>query len=212
MIEKNILESLNWRYAVKKFDATKKIDEKAAKTLFESLRLTPSSFGLQPWGFRVVESSKMKAMLRPVSWNQSQIEDAHYVVVLCRKKEFGEKDIEDFVSEMSEKRSSVRQDLEGYEQMMKSFINKFSSAELKEWMSRQVYIALGQLLSTAAFMGVDTCPIEGFQKEEYDKILDLHKENLESVVVCALGHRSSEDKYQHAAKVRFSEKELFSFS
>lgn len=204
----DILESLNWRYAVKEFDSKKRVRATDLDIILEALRLTASSFGLQPWKFVVVENKELREKLVPVSWNQRQISDASHLIVFSKPKKFGEKEVKHFVKRTAEVRGVELSSLEGFEKMMTGFISRMSEADLNEWMTKQIYIALGNLLTVCATMKIDTCPIEGFSKKDYDEILGLEKHGVESVVICPIGYRSEGDKYIERPKVRFPKSEV----
>lgn len=198
-----IIEDLNWRYACKQFDSSKKISEKDFDTLLETLRLTPSSFGLQPWKFVVVEKSELREKLVEASWNQAQVKDASHLLVLCSPKTFDEKFVTDYVEDMAHTRGQDVKELDGFKKMLMMIPNK-SPEDQYIWAKNQVYIALGNLMTVCAQMRIDSCPMEGFQAKKYDEILGLDKMGLTSMVVCPVGYRHVEDKYIDLKKVRFS--------
>jgi len=198
-----LLASLEWRYATKAFD-TRKLPDATWAALEESLRLAPSSYGLQPWKFIVVNDPALRAKLRPVSWNQSQVTDASHLVVFARRTEITEKDVNEFFHQMVSERGADATKLEPYRQMMLGGVVKGKDAAAqKDWAARQVYIALGQLMGAAAAMAIDTCPLEGIDPDAYTEILGLKGTGYEVVVACAVGYRSSEDKYAGMKKIRF---------
>lgn len=203
-----VIEDLNWRYATKVFDKEKKVSESDFSALLESLRLSPSSFGLQPWKFVVVENTEKRSELLGQSWNQGQVTDASHLIVLCRVNNIDDKFVENFVEDMIKTRGGSKDDLKGYEDMMKGFLSKMDEAQKAHWASLQVYIALGQLMTTAAHLKIDTCPMEGFSAEGYDKILGLSEKGLTAVVVCPVGYRHESDKYAGLAKVRYPLEDL----
>jgi nitroreductase len=197
------LASLEWRYATKAFD-TRKLPEATWAALEESLRLTPSSYGLQPWKFIVVNDPALRAKLRPVSWNQSQVTDASHLVVFARRTEVTETDVNEFFNQMVSERQADATKLEPYRQMMLGGVVKGKDAAAqKDWAARQLYIALGQLMGAAAAMAIDTCPLEGIDPDAYTEILGLKGSGYEVVVACAVGYRSAEDKYAGMKKIRF---------
>jgi nitroreductase len=197
------LASLEWRYATKAFD-TRKLPEATWAALEESLRLTPSSYGLQPWKFIVVNDPALRAKLRPVSWNQSQVTDASHLVVFARRTEVTETDVNEFFNQMVSERQADAAKLEPYRQMMLGGVVKGKDAAAqKDWAARQLYIALGQLMGAAAAMAIDTCPLEGIDPDAYTEILGLKGSGYEVVVACAVGYRSAEDKYAGMKKIRF---------
>jgi len=197
------LASLEWRYATKAFD-TRKLPDATWAALEESLRLTPSSYGLQPWKFIVVNDPTLRTKLRPVSWNQSQVTDASHLVVFARRTEVTETDVNEFFNQMVSERQADATKLEPYRQMMLGgVVNGKDAAGQKEWAARQLYIALGQLMGAAAAMAIDTCALEGIDPAAYTQILGLQGTGYEVVVACAVGYRSSEDKYAGMKKIRF---------
>jgi nitroreductase len=205
----SLLHHLQWRYATKIFDSTKIITPEVWKTLEETLVLTPSSFGLQPWKFIVITDKEMKAKLRQHSWNQAQVTDCSHYIVFASIKKLCEADIDNFLNRAVEIRGSTLDALKGYRGVMVGdLIHGARSQVVGEWAARQAYIALGNFMTSAALLQVDTCPMEGFEPAEYDKILGLDKRGLTAAVCCAAGHRSDLDKYAHVPKVRFSNKDV----
>jgi nitroreductase len=199
-----ILEKLQWRYAVKKFDPSKKISEADWFVLEESLRLAPSSYGLQPWKFIVVQDPKIRAALTPVSWNQTQVEDCSHYVVLATLTKIEVAYVEKFVAKIAQVRELDVASLENYKNLMVSdLVNGPRSAIVQWWSQRQSYIAMGMLMETAALLDIDACPLEGIEPAAYDRILQLEGSGYASVAAVALGYRSLEDKYQLLKKVRF---------
>ncbi len=197
----SVLEALNWRYATKMFDASKKIPADTWSALEQSLVLAPSSFGLEPWKFFVVDDAAVRAKLLEASWKQAQVVDASHLVVLAIKTGVNETDVDRSMARTSEVRNVPLDSLEGFSNVIKGFMKGIPDIDV--WSTRQTYIALGQLMVSAAMLGIDTCPIEGFMPDKYDEILGLPAMGYHSVVVCAAGYRSEEDKYAHLPKVRF---------
>jgi nitroreductase len=203
-----VLAQLKWRYAVKQFDATKKIPAETWAKLEEALILSPSSYGLQPWKFFVVTNPEVRAKLHPASWNQPQIVDASHLVVFAVKKGMGAADVERFVKRIAEVRGVPVESLEGYKGMMVGSFSRQTPEGIDAWMSKQVMIALGFFLASAAMLGVDACPMEGFMPEKYDEILGLKAKGYGSVVIATAGYRSADDKYAMAPKVRFAHSDM----
>ena len=201
--ETQLINALNWRYATKTFDASKIIPEATWKSLEETLILSPSSFGLQPYRFLVVKDVAIRKQLQPHSWNQTQVVDASHYVVFASRTGITETEIDAFLNRVVEVRGIPRESLEGYRGMMYgSLLSPGAEARIPHWGALQAYIALGNLMTSAALLGIDTCAIEGFAPAEYDAILGLKEQGYASVVCCALGYRSAEDKYASLAKVR----------
>jgi nitroreductase len=204
-----VLAQLQWRYAVKKFDSSKKIPADAWDVLEQSLLLTPSSFGLQPWKFFVVDNPELRQELLANSWNQAQVVEASHLVVLAIKKEMGDAEVDRYIQDMSDKRSVPIDGLAGLNKMIKGFMaNPNKGFTIDEWAIRQVYIAIGQFMTSAAMLGIDTCPMEGFNPAKYDEILGLTAQGYSSVLVCPAGYRADDDKYATMAKVRYERSEV----
>ncbi|MEI6731469.1 MAG: NAD(P)H-dependent oxidoreductase [archaeon] len=206
-----IIENLQWRYATKKFDSSKKLSNEDFDELLEVLRLAPSSYGLQPGKFIVVQDPKIREELRKHAWGQSQITDAHMLIVFCAKKDLTEKDIEDFVELTANTRKIASDNLDDYKSMLIGAISSKSNSDLINWNKKQMYLALGMLLATAAQKKIDACPMEGFDNKKFDEVLGLDALGLESAVVCTLGYRASDDKYAELGKVRIAKDKLFLF-
>ncbi len=206
-----LLENLKWRYAVKKFDATRKIPDATWKALEETLVLAPSSYGLQPWKFFVIKDGAVRAKLRPASWNQTQITDASHMVVLARKTEVTSTDVDRYVQRIMEVRQAPTSLLEDYRQMMLGSVNNPSGlpgGSMDTYTRSQVYIALGFFLYSAAQLGIDACPMEGFDAKQYDEILGLPALGYNATVVAAAGYRAADDWLAPLAKVRYEAKDM----
>jgi nitroreductase len=204
MDDANLLGALNWRYAVKVFAADRTIPAETWATLEEVLRLSPSSYGLQPWKFLVITDRALRAELRPFSWNQSQITDCSHLVVFLRQRTVREQDLQRLLAYTAEVRNVPTDSLKGYGELMRNDLVEGPRSELiSSWSANQAYLALGNLLTSAALLKVDTCPIEGFSPLDYDRILGLKNTPYQSTVVCACGYRSANDRYADLAKVRY---------
>ncbi|MEJ6581764.1 MAG: NAD(P)H-dependent oxidoreductase [Akkermansiaceae bacterium] len=204
----DLLAQLKWRYATKAFDPDRAIPESTWTAIEDSLVLTPSSFGLQPWHFVIVENKNLRAELLPQSWNQQQVINCSRFVVLAAKTDMGEKEIEAFLQRTIDVRGGELESLSMYRDMMVGFTAGMDPAARLQWAKLQTYIALGQLMASAAALGIDACPMEGINPAEYDRILGLPEKGLATSVACALGYRSADDKYAGAPKVRFEKSEL----
>jgi nitroreductase len=199
----SVLNALQWRYATKQFDATRKIDAEQWNAIEESLILTPSSFGLQPWKFLVVGDSAIRSELRAASWNQPQVTDASHLVVLTTRTDLTQSDIDAWINRMAVVQGCPTENFAPLAGMISGFSSSMSADARRAWNSRQVYIALGQLMTTAAMLGIDTCPLEGIDPAAYDRALGLENSGYATVVACALGYRDPADKYAAAPKARF---------
>jgi nitroreductase len=204
-----LISALNWRYATKVFDPARKIAEADLKALEQSLVLTPSSFGLQPYRFVLVADPGLKAKLREASWGQAQITDCSHLVVFLARQQMTEADVDRLIRRTTQVRGGKPEDLAGYRSMMvNTLVTGPRAATVPEWAARQAYIALGQLMAAAALMGLDACPMEGLDPNQYDEILGLKGTPFRTVVACAVGYRADGDKYAALAKVRFPAEEL----
>lgn len=204
-----LVQNLRWRYATKQFDSSRKITPEIWSALEETLVLTPSSFGLQPWKFFVVTDSATKQKLLPFSWNQPQVTDCSHHVVMAIQKNLGETQIDEFLKNTAETRGTTVQSMEGYRGMMVGNLVKGPRhSMINEWATFQVYIALGNLMTAAAMIGVDACPMEGIDADRYDEVLGLQGTEYHTVVACPLGYRASTDKYATLAKVRYPKSKI----
>ncbi len=203
-----ILDSLNWRYATKAFDASKTIPAETWAALEESLILTPSSFGLQPWKFLVITDKALREQLVPHTWNQRQVADCSHLVVMLAKKNMTEADVDQFIHRIAEVRGGTSDALAGYKGMMTGFFAKVTPDFIAGWAKNQTYIALGQFMGSAALLGIDTCPMEGFVPTQYDEILGLTGTDYTTSVLVPAGYRSPDDKYATLPKVRFEAKDV----
>lgn len=208
MKTQDFLQNLNWRYATKAFDPSRKLSDEQVHALDESLRLAASSFGLQPWKFVVVENQALKEKLLPHSWNQKQVVECSHLYVLCTLKEMSTSHVDNFVKSMASERGVSVESLKGYHDMMLGFIKSKSPEWAEQWMKNQVYIALGTLLTSCAFLGIDSCAMEGIVQSKYDEILGLSQHNARTVVACPVGYRASTDKHAGLKKVRFPAQDI----
>jgi nitroreductase len=209
MNAQKLIESLNWRYAVKKFDNQKTISPIIWKALEESLILTPSSYGLQPWKFIVVTNKEIRQKLTAVSWNQKQVEDCSHLVVFAVKEKVDEAHVQSFIDHMAKVREVDASTFEGYKKMMiGDVVTGARSKVAYEWASRQAYIALGNFMTSCAVLEVDTCPMEGIDPGKYDEILGIAGSGWRTVVACPAGYRAADDHYSNAKKVRFPHQSL----
>lgn len=204
-----LLEQLKWRYAVKEFDSSRKIPSEQVSALEDSLVLTPSSFGLQPWKFFMIEDQAIKDQLPEISWNQPQPKDCSHMVALAIKRNFAEVDVGRFIDCLAASRGVSAESLEGYKGFAGGFVAQgVSEGWIEHWSTHQVYIAVGQLMASAALLGIDACPMEGIQADKYDEVLGLDGTEYHVVLGCALGYRSENDKYATMNKARFPKEDI----
>lgn len=203
-MEEKLIQALNYRYATKKFDPAKKLSQKELDTIIESVRLTATSYGLQLMKLVVVEDPEIREKLVDESYGQRQVAEASHLFVLCRERELTEEHFEQHAQNLSEAREVDPDRLDRAKHAWMRSILSMNKEEQKVWMEKQIYIALGNLLTACAVLGVDTCPMEGFKSDAYDSILELADDNLASVLVIPIGFRSEEDELASANKVRRS--------
>jgi len=196
-----------WRYATKKFDTDKTVDEKDINILKESIRLSPSSYGLQLFKVLVIENKELKEKLKRVSFNQPQISDCSALFVFCNFTKVTSSDIDGFIHLKSSVQDIMISNLKKYSDFLKSTLLSMPSEEVSIWTTNQVYIALGNLMTSCAALKIDSCPIEGFQADKYNEILNL--KNMNAAVVASVGYRSNDDLSQESKKVRKNSASLF---
>ena len=204
----SLLAALRWRYATKLFDPARKIPADVWDAIEESMVLTPSSFGLQPWRFLVIEDPALRAKLRAESWNQPQVTDASHYVVLTARTDLTEKDIDTWIHCLAEAQGREPDAIAPLRGMIAGFAETMSCEDRHQWNKRQVYIALGQVMAAAAVLGIDACPMEGISAGGYDRLLGLEGSGYATAVGCALGYRSGEDKYATIPKARFPREQV----
>ena len=207
----DVINALNWRYAAKKFDTKKKVSKEDLNEIMEAVRLSPSSYGLQPWKFVVVTDPKLREKLKEASYGQPKVTDASHFIVLCARTDVDERLVGEFISSVAATRGVSRESLKDFEAMLLGFSKKLSREEAVAWAKKQVYIALGVLLEACALKRIDAGPMEGFDPVKFDEILGLKEKNLTSAVACAIGYRDKSDEYIKLKKVRFSKEDVFIF-
>jgi nitroreductase len=205
----NFIKNANWRYATKKFDASKKVSTEDLETLKEAIRLSASSYGLQPYKVLIIDNPELRAKLQPAAWGQSQIVDASQLLVFANIVDFGETEIDAYMQNLIETRRISMESVQGYADFMKSNIINLPQDIRNTWTSKQTYLALGNLLNAAAELHIDVTPMEGFVPAQFNEILGLDKLGLNATLVAAIGYRHEEDATQHYVKVRKSNEELF---
>lgn len=203
-----IAEQLHWRYATKKFDKNKKINPEIIAQLLEHIRLSATSYGLQPYRIIHIESPEVRESLKAASYGQSQITDAAHLFVFAAVTNIDDTYIDKFIELTATTRSIPAESIAEYATSMKTAISYKDLAARTSWAARQAYIGMGTLLQSAALLYVDACPMEGINSEQYDNILGLHAINLTSLAVVAVGYRAEDDDYQHFAKVRLPKEEF----
>ena len=204
----SFLEKLQWRYATKKFDTTKPISEADKSKILEAIQFAPTSFGFQPFHVEIVESKDIREELKSHAWGQGQVTDAPLFLVFTVRTDLVER-VNEFLDLMTGKDAEKRAAMAQYEEMMKGAVSGKTEDESKAWAAKQTYIALGFGLAAAAELGLDSCPMEGFDAGAFKKILGL-ADNLSPVVLLTVGYRAADDAAAARPKVRFPKEELFS--
>jgi nitroreductase len=205
-----LTEALHWRYATKKFDPARKIPADTWAALEQALLLAPSSFGLQPWRFVLVQDPETRARLSAAAYGQRQFVDSSHLVVFAGRRDYSVADLAHYLDRIAAVRGVPRESLKGFEGSVAGQVEGARrEGRIDAWMAREVYIALGFLLSSAALLGVDACPMEGLEPARFDEILGLGPLGYGTLCACALGYRSADDKYAGMAKVRFEPSEVF---
>jgi nitroreductase len=205
----DLLTALNWRYATKVFDASKKIPAETWAQLEQSLVLTPSSYGLQPWKFLIVQDQSLREQLVPHAWSQRQVADCSHLVIMLAKKALSEADVDAFLARMVDVRGGTADALTGYRGMIMGAQSKGYMST--DWAKKQGYIALGQFMLATAMLGIDTCPMEGFVPAKFDEVLGLTDSDYTCAVLCPAGYRSADDRYAELPKVRFEAKDVVEY-
>jgi len=203
------IEDLKWRYATKKHEPSKEVNDDQLQFLKKSVQLSASSYGLQPYEIFIIKDKELRKRLQEVSLGQPQVVDAQYLMVFCYNTKIDEEYLDNFLKNMSKTRDITLDSLEGMRQAIAGSTLQFTQEQKEQWAWRQAYIALGFLLNAAPKIKIDVSPMEGFQNDKYDELLDLKDRNLKSAVIAAIGHRSEEDELKDALKVRKPENELF---
>ena len=204
-----LLDALSWRYATKKFDPSRRIPGDTWQALEDTLVLSPSSIGLQPWRFFIITDPALKTRLMPAAWNQAQVVECSHFVVFAVRKNLGADHVERHIDRMVEVRGVGRESLTKFGQMaVRNLEAARAEGRLDTWQTYQIYIALGSFMTAAALLGVDTCPMEGFEPPKFDEILALTNTEYTSIVSCAAGYRMPDDKYAATKKVRFKADEV----
>lgn len=205
----NLIKNLEWRYATKKFDSSKKVSSENLELIKKTIQLSPSSYGLQLYKVLIIESNEIRRKLKPASYGQSQITEASHLIVFCNYSVVTEKHIDEYFVLKSQIEKIDILEYKDYSEFIKADINNKSQIEKDKWTSNQTYLALGNLLNACAELKIDACPMEGFDAKEYNKILKLDEQGLNTSVIATIGYRSANDSSQNAKKVRKSTNNLF---
>ena len=198
----NIIDSLNWRYATKKFDSKRKLSKSQINLLKKAFNLTASSYGLQPVKLIVISNQKIKNSLLKSSMNQLQVIQCSHLLIICIESNINKSYIESYFKRVIDIRKTNPIVLESFKESIINEFNDMSNTSIINWSINQAYLALGNLMTVCSVEGIDSCPMEGFLPEKYDEILDLKSKNLKSVLVMPVGYRSVNDQFSSFKKVR----------
>jgi nitroreductase len=198
----NIIDALNWRYAVRRF-APQPVDNDRLRQLLDATRLSATSYGLQPYRMIQVEDMGVRRKLLAHSCAQDKVVDCSHLLVFAAQTHIGDALVDDYIHSVAEVRGIPVDELTGLADHMKGVFRDMNGAEKKAWAHQQVHIALGTLLTAAAMLGIDTCPMGGIEPAGYNRVLGLADRGLETSVICALGVRHPDDGNAHLPKVRY---------
>lgn len=205
----NFIDNQKWRYATKKFDASKKVSEADLEILKEAIQLSSSSYGLQPYKVFIIDNPEVRAQLQPFAWNQSQITEASHVLVFANNTNFGENEIDAHIQNLAQTRGIPIENVQGYADFMKMKITALEPETKSNWTSKQTYLALANLLNAAAELKIDVTPMEGFEPEKVNELLGFNELGFNASLIATIGYRHEEDATQFYKKVRKSKEELF---
>ncbi len=199
----SFLQNLNWRYATKKYDASKSVSREDLDRVLSAIQLAPSALGLQPYHIVVVEGETKNALI------QAGKENATYLLVFCARADLVQHS-KQYVGNIMTTRGVTKEDLVGFQSIIDATINSLDEEKSFAWSARQAYIALGFGLAAAAELEIDSSPMEGFDPQKYTEVLGLPS-HMRPVVLLALGYRDHEDPYDPSRmkKVRAPKEELF---
>ena len=201
MEKTTIIDAMNWRYAGKIFDTTKKVSDDDLHTILEAGRLSPSVFGMEPWNFIVVKNPEIREKLKAASYGQPKVTDASHLIVIAARTDAGTV-ADELVARTAKTQGKTVEDLKGLSDMVHGSVAQHGEGT-NAWLSRQCYIPLGSMIETASLLSIDSGPMEGFNPDEVDAILGLAQKNLRSTVILALGYRG-DDAYAKLPKTRMS--------
>ena len=195
----SLLDSLKWRYAVKRMNGNK-IPEATINTILEATKLAPSSFGLTPYNIIVIEDEETRKKLQPAFYNQSQVVDCSAVIVFAAWNSITDKEVGEYMQDIAEQRGVPVESLNDFAGYINGSIKNLTAEQLQIWAAKQTYIALGFTLVAAATEEIDATPMEGFKPDAVDEALGLKELGLHSAVAVTLGYRDAANDYLSGAK------------
>jgi nitroreductase/dihydropteridine reductase len=205
----SVIEKLKWRSAIKSFDPSKKVSTEKLDQLLDAIQLAPSSAGLQHYKVLIVENPEIREKLREAAHGQAQLTQSSHVIIFAAETNIDSAYVIKYINLIAKTREIGREHLEAFEQMLLNSVNGLTEDQKITWASKQAYIALGVMLTAAAELDIDACPMEGFLAGKFDEILGLKELGLTTAVIAPIGYRSDEDVYSKLAKVRKPKEELF---
>lgn len=204
-----LINALNWRYATKKYDSTKKVSNEDIEKIKEAIRLSASSYGLQLFKVLVIEDKETKQKLLQASNAQMQIVDSSHLFIFCNYTKINDSDIDFYTDLVAKTRNLTENQVKPIGDYMKSTLSGLTDEQKANWTAKQTYIALGNLLAAAGELRIDATPMEGFNPQQYNEILGLTEKNLNAAVIATVGYRADDDFNKDLAKVRKSKETLF---
>jgi hypothetical protein len=199
---KNVIDSLNWRYATKKFDSTKLLSVEKINTIKHAFNLTATSYGLQPVKLVIFSNKKLQERLVKFTMNQIQLSQASHVLVFCIETNIDKEFINNYFNRIKHLRKTPEAILNPFKDFLIDDFEQKTQKQIEDWATKQAYLTMGNLMTVCAFENIDACPMEGFLPEKYDKILQLNKQGLKSVLVMPIGYRANDDMFADFKKVR----------
>ena len=198
----NIIDSLEWRYACKKFDKTKQINEEQLLELKKAFNLTATSYGLQPLKMLVIKSEELKSKLFPLAYYQPQVTTCSHLLVICTETNYGPEAVDAKFDLERKLRGTKEEIIEKFRGQLKDIYLKKEAMDLERESMYQAYIALGNLMTVCAELRIDSCPMEGFIPSKVDEVLGLSERNLKSALLLPVGYRAADDPTNGLAKIR----------
>jgi nitroreductase / dihydropteridine reductase len=199
----DLIQQLQWRYATKKMNPQKNVPQDKVERILEAVRLTPTSSGLQPFEIILITNPELREKIQAIAWNQSQITEGSHLLVFAAWDNYTPERINMMFDLTNQERGSTSEGWESYRKLLLSKYTVRSAAENFEHAARQAYIGLGVALLAAAAEQVDSTPMEGFDNQALDELLNLSAKGLKSVLILPLGYRDAgNDWLANQKKVR----------
>jgi len=205
----SIINSLSWRYAVKRMNGNK-VSQDKLNTLLDAIQLSASGFGLMPYQIFVVEDADLKAKIQPIAYGQPQIVESSHLLIFAAWNEVNEAQVDQYMNLIAETRGMSLSDLGDFKGAIMGSMGHRTKDQQAQWADRQVYLAMGTALAAAGELQIDTTPMEGFIPAKLDELLGLEAKGLHSVLIMAIGERDEATDYMvNVKKVRTPKNELF---